>query len=195
MYVDRTAIFIDGGYFDRLLESEFNRVRVDYGQLAQKLAGDDSILRTYYYHCPPYMPARPLEEDLRRAEAKERFFSALTTLPRFQVRLGKLTYRGQDEQGRPIFLQKLVDIMLGVDLVLMSATRQITRAILLSGDSDFVPAVAAAKQQGTLVTLFHGPMTSPRGGTVHRELWEVCDERFELTQGLVDSVQRHSNGH
>jgi uncharacterized LabA/DUF88 family protein len=197
MFTDRTAIFIDGAYFDRLLDSEFNRVRVDFGLLANKLAAGDNVLRTYYYHCPPYMPPRPTEEDIRRNEAKDRFFNALTTLPRFQIRLGKLMYRGQDENGRPIFIQKLVDIMLGVDLVLMAATRQITRAVLLTGDSDFVPAVEAAKRQGTLVTLYHGPMApASKFGTVHRELWEACDERFELTQELVDSVQRPGhNGH
>jgi uncharacterized LabA/DUF88 family protein len=199
MFVDRTALFIDGGYFDRLLDSEFNRVRVDFGLLVDRIAAGDKVLRTYYYHCPPYMSPRPTEDELRRAESKDRFFSALTTLPRFQLRLGHLMYRGTDEGGKPIFIQKLVDIMLGTDLVLLSATRQITRAILLTGDSDFVPAVEAAKRQGTQVTLYHGPMVSgSKFGTVHRELWASCDERFELTRELIESVQRppsnYSNG-
>lgn len=190
MFVDRTAIFIDGGYFDRLLDSEFNRVRVDFGLLVDRIAAGDKVLRTYYYHCPPYTSPRPTDDELRRSEAKERFFSALTTLPRFQLRLGHLMYRGTDENGKPIFIQKLVDIMLGTDLVLLSATQQITRAILLTGDSDFVPAVEAAKRQGTLVTLYHGPMTNAKFSTVHRDLWAACDERFELTRELIESVQR-----
>lgn len=194
MINDRTAVFIDGAYFDKLLELEFQRVRVDFHAFVRKAAAEDNVFRTYYYHCRPYMSAVPTPEEQHRYESKERFFNALSALPRFEVRLGKLVYRGQDENDRPIFIQKLVDIMLGVDLVRLAATRQITRAILVAGDSDFVPAVEEAKRQGVLLSLFHGPMKGTQNatsGTVHRELWDSCDERFELTQDFVDSIQRN----
>jgi len=193
MITDRTAIFIDGAYFDKLLELEFNRARIDFAKFVKEVGGDDNVFRTYYYHCPPFVSQVPSDDETRRAEAKSRFFSALSGLPRFQVRLGKLVYRGQDERGKPIFIQKLVDIMLGVDLVLLGATRQITRAILVAGDSDFVPAVEAAKMQGVLISLWHGPTrngTSSPHSTVHRELWEACDERFEMDQKFVNSIRR-----
>jgi uncharacterized LabA/DUF88 family protein len=195
MFVDRTAIFIDGAYFDKLLDQEFNRIRVDLSAFANLIAAEDKILRTYYYHCPPYVSQSPTEDDVRRAEAKDRFFLALNALPRFQVRLGRLLYRGQDNQGRPIFVQKLVDIMLGVDLVRMSATRQITKAILVAGDSDFVPAVDEAKRLGVLMSLWHGPIQGAQhGSSVHRELWNACDERTEITKSLIESIQRPHNG-
>lgn len=190
--IDRTAIFLDGAYFDKLLELEFNRSRVDFGLLVKELAPNDNVFRTYYYHCPPYMSNVPTDDESRRMEAKDRFFSALSSLPRFQVRLGKLVYRGNDTDGHPIFVQKLVDIMLGVDLVQLAATRQITRAIVVAGDSDFVPAIEAAKAHGVLVSLFHGPSRGT-SSTVHRELWDVCDERFAITGELVNSSKR-ANG-
>jgi uncharacterized LabA/DUF88 family protein len=192
MFVDRTAIFIDGAYFDKLLDQEFNRIRVDLSAFANLIAAEDKILRTY---CPPYVSQSPTEDDVRRAEAKDRFFLALNALPRFQVRLGRLLYRGQDNQGRPIFVQKLVDIMLGVDLVRMSATRQITKAILVAGDSDFVPAVDEAKRLGVLMSLWHGPIQGAQhGSSVHRELWNACDERTEISKSLIESIQRPHNG-
>jgi uncharacterized LabA/DUF88 family protein len=187
---NRTAIFIDGAYLDKLLELEFRRTRIDFGHLAEQVSGDGEILRTYYYHCPPHMSAVPTEEERARAESKERFFSALARLPRFQTRLGKLVYRGEDRDGRPIFIQKLVDIMLGVDLVQLSATRQINRAVLVAGDSDFVPALEVAKLHGVLTVLWHGPMRSGQNSTVHRELWDCCDDRFEITSELIQRVQR-----
>jgi len=192
MINDRTAIFIDGAYFDKLLELEFGRLRVDFNAFVNKALKEDNVFRTYYYHCRPFMSTNPTPEEQKRYEAKERFFSALSSLPRFEVRLGKLVYRGQDENDRPIFIQKLVDIMLGVDLVRLAATRQITRALLVAGDSDFVPAVEEAKRQGVLLSLFHGPSRSLNGnsGTVHRELWEACDERFEITQEFLNSIRR-----
>jgi len=77
--------------------------------------------------------------------------------------------------------------MLGVDLVQLSATKQINTAILLAGDSDFVPAIEVAKQHGVLVELWHGPRSGAGHTTVHNELWSECDEREEITAAHVAS--------
>ena len=86
---------------------------------------------------------------------------------------------GQD--GRPIFQQKRVDILLGVDLTLLAAKRQIQTAILIAGDSDFIPAVRAAKDEGVAMVLVHGD-------NCHHDLWQEADERFRIDQKLIDSV-------
>ena len=188
--MDKAAVFIDGAYLDKLLDQEFGGAQIDYGRFAAMMAKECSILRTYYYHCPPYQSNPPREEERRRTAAKDRFFSALSRLPRFQVRLGKLAFRGTDGAGNPIFVQKRVDIMLGVDMVQMSATRQIQQAVLLAGDSDFVPAVEAVKQYGVLTVLWHGPIKSEGRTTVHRELWEACDDRFVITAENIRDCAR-----
>lgn len=188
--MDRSAIFIDGAYLDKILVNEFSQARVDYGKLAHELTQETQLLRAYYYHCPPYQSNPPTPAERERTSAKNRFFNALSRLPRFQVRLGKLAFRGKNQDGQPIFVQKRVDILLGVDMVQLAATSQINRAILLAGDSDFVPAVEAVKQLGLLVVLWHGPIRSGPANTVHRELWDACDDRFEITQSLVKKVSR-----
>ena len=104
-------------------------------------------------------------------------------LRRYTVRLGRLAYRGNNESGAPIFEQKRVDILLGVDLVQLAAKQAIQEAILVAGDSDFIPAVIAAKSEGVLVRLFHGDRP-------HSDLWQEADERIQLTQSLIDSVRR-----
>ena len=44
----RAAVFLDGGYLDYVL-GMFYRARIDYGALAEKMAGPGhEILRTYY---------------------------------------------------------------------------------------------------------------------------------------------------
>jgi uncharacterized LabA/DUF88 family protein len=113
------------------------------------------------------------------------FFSQLKRLPRFEVRLGKLAFRGTGDDGRPIFVQKRVDIMLGVDLVQLSTKRLISTAVLVAGDSDFLPAVQIAREEGVLVHLYHFTVHQP-----HRELWDACDERTPVNQQLIDSVRR-----
>lgn len=80
--------------------------------------------------------------------------------------------------------------MLGVDMVQLAATRQITRAVLLAGDSDFVPAIEAVKQHGVLTVLWHGPIRSGQKNTVHKELWDACDDRFEIDGDMISKLCR-----
>ena len=176
-----TAIFVDGGYFDRV-SRDCGSPRIDFGKLASELAKPDELLRTYYYHCLPYMSPVPTPEEEERYAGKQRFFSALNRLNRFEVREGKLEYRGTDrESNRPIFEQKRVDIYLGVDLVMLATKQRIHRAILITGDSDFLPAIRAAKNEGVLIHLFHG--TGPQ--QPHRDLWEEADDRTVITPDLL----------
>lgn len=182
--MDRIAIFIDGGYLDYALRNEFKSARIDFGRFAQELSSGKEILRTYYYHCLPYQSDPPTTDEAQRLSRMQSFLSHLDRLPRFTCRLGKLAYRGKSVDGQPIFQQKRVDIMLGVDLVQLSIKRQISTAALLTGDSDFLPAVQIARDEGVLVQLWHGTTNQP-----HRELWDACDERTPLCQELIDKVR------
>ncbi len=47
----------------------------------------------------------------------------------------------------------------------------------MTGDSDFLPAVKIARDEGVVVRLAHGAGKN----RPHNELWEVADERVELT--------------
>lgn len=180
----RVAIFIDGAYLDYTLRDDFGSAGIDYGKFSQALAGEKEILRTYYYHCLPYQSNPPTVEESERFGRRQAFFTALRRLPRYEVREGRLEFRGKRDDGTFIFQQKRVDIMLGVDLTLLSATRQITDVILVAGDSDFIPAVVVAKNEGAVVWLYHGTKNPP-----HRDLWDLVDERVALSQQLIDSVR------
>jgi len=184
----KTAIFIDGAYLDKILEYGFGRTRIDFERFVAEI-GDGSMLRSYYYHCRPYVSQEPTPEETQRFEAKERFFRALGNIPRFQVRLGRLVFRGNNENGRPIFIQKLVDVMLSVDMVQLSATRQINRVILVAGDNDFLPAIEATKRLGVLVSLLHGPPINGFSSS-HNDLWQASDERKEIGQQLIQRIKR-----
>ena len=76
-------------------------------------------------------------------------------------------------------------------MVELAATRQISRAVLVAGDSDFLPAIEAVKRQGVMTVLWHGT----RGGhgrqsTCHNDLWDLCDERFEIDDTVANAVSR-----
>jgi uncharacterized LabA/DUF88 family protein len=177
------AIFIDGAYLDAVLRSEQGGgVRVDFAKLARKIAGNVEILRTYYYNCLPYQRPNPTPDEAMRFATAQKFHFALRSLPRFEVREGMLVYRGNDDKGKPIYVQKGTDIQFGVDLVLLSAKQQISHAALIAGDSDFIPAINVAKNEGVLIHLFHG-------ATPHYKLIEIADERTRITPEFLQDLR------
>ena len=93
------------------------------------------------------------------------------------MRLGKLGWSGGE------LVQKRVDILLAVDLVRLSWSKQIGKAVLITGDSDFVPAILAAKDAGVLVELYYSQMS------VHDELLAAVDERFQITEEIVQQCK------
>ena len=173
----RCAILIDGAYLDNVQEHDFNRARVDMGLLSDALAGTMERLRTYYYHCMPFVGTPPTLDERRRYASMDRFVNSLKKLPRFQFRQGRLQRIGNE------FKQKRVDILMAVDLVRMSSAKQIERAVLVTGDSDLLPAIEVARDCGVVVALYYSPNARAD------ELLQACDERFEITSDLIDQVR------
>jgi len=182
--VARAAVFIDAAYLNFTLRDEFGTPKIDHQKLAVRLTPPGlDLLRTYYYCCPPYQSNPATQDERDRKGRFDKFEAGLRALPRFEVRLGVLAYRGLDPAGKPQFEQKRVDILLGVDLVRLAAKSQITEAVLVAGDSDFLPAIAAAKDDGVLIRLFHGR-------TPHQALIQIADERTRIDQQFIDAIKR-----
>jgi uncharacterized LabA/DUF88 family protein len=75
--------------------------------------------------------------------------------------------------------------MLGLDMALLAAKRQISDVVLFSGDSDLLPAVEAVKSEGVLFRLCHGTLQRP-----HADLYAAADERVVLSADVVQTILR-----
>lgn len=181
--MNRVAVFIDGGYMDKVLRYEFSGAKIDYAAFSREVVSQvhegANLLRTYYYDCLPYQSDPPTAEESNRFASKQRFFYAIGRLPRFNVRLGHLARRGPDKGGEYHFEQKMVDVLLSIDLVHLSAKGQITDVVLVAGDADYVPALGVAKSEGVSAWLLHGKRP-------HNELWNIADERIQITQDFLN---------
>ena len=181
----KVAIFIDGGYLTKVLQESFDSPKIDFARLSVHLAGEDRILRTYYYTCLPYRSIPPTQEEIDRYNNVQRFLNALRHLDRYEVREGKLAKRGTRADGRPDLQQKGVDILLACDLILLSAKQRIDKAILITGDGDFIPAIEIAKNnEGIEIELVYDI-----GPHVNRGLIEIADVRRALTREDIDAVR------
>lgn len=175
---NRAAVFIDGAYLTKILDSDFGKPKIDLARFSDILCGKNERLRTYYYNCMPYQSCPPTDEERRRFAAMDKFVYTLKKLPRFEVKLGRLGCIGGE------FIQKRVDIALAVDLVRLSCGRMIGKAVIVTGDSDFVPAIEAAKEAGVLVMLYYS------ASSIHDELLSAVDESVVIGGDLIRQVER-----
>lgn len=175
--VQRAVVFIDNHYLECVLRDEFQSVRIDYLLLPNEITAGYLRLRTYVYDALPYQGSPPTREESERVGKKQEFFNKIESYPSTEVRQGKQKLR---EWG---FIQKAVDVLLAMDMITISVKRQIQKAVLISGDADFVPVVKACKNEGVSVTLYCSARTPVD------ELGKACDERYYITRELIDKVR------
>lgn len=85
--------------------------------------------------------------------------------------------------------QKGVDMKIGLDIASMAYKRQVDQIILISGDSDFVPAAKLARREGIDFIL------DPLGAHIKKDLFEhidglrTCDKRFTESGNQQNSAE------
>lgn len=171
----KTALLIDGGHLRACAK---NYARVDYNNdfirsFAQGcFAEDEYCFRIYYYDSPQFRGkvALPVSGDETTFQSSDKWLRDLSQLPRFAVRRGTLGFRGwkpknipiarkqlQDSDFAPVFEQKGVDMRIGLDIALFSERQSVERVILVSGDTDMIPAMKQARKSGLEVILAQLP--------------------------------------
>lgn len=182
----KVAIFIDGAYLTKVQEIRFKKARIDFAKFSNLLANGMPILRTYYYNCLPYKSQNPTVEENLRFSKMQSFIDALSRNERFEARTGKLEFRGYDDRGKPIFQQKRVDVMLACDLALLSAKQRIDKAIVVTGDSDFLPAIELSKNEGVEFELVYSDII---GCCPHESLIRAADSRRILSDEDIANIK------
>jgi uncharacterized LabA/DUF88 family protein len=166
-------------------------------------AAGEEMHRILYYDARPYDgsgAAKPHPIDGTKppvSTSKQNFFnSALTILmskPYFAVRLGEVSFDGWALSERatrellqqrrplasadfvPLLRQKGVDLRIGLDVAMMAKDRLVDRVVIVSGDSDIVPAMKIARREGVqvvLVSLNHAIKANLRQ---HADLYRTVD--------------------
>jgi uncharacterized LabA/DUF88 family protein len=180
--LEKGAIFIDGGYLNKVLKFQFSNSKIDYLRFSELICLDLQLnrLRTYFYYCLP-INRKGNVEDIERMINAQKFLENLKRLPRFEVKLGKLQLIGNQ------FRQKMIDILISLDITNMAFERQIEHVIIIAGDSDFVPAIKKAKNYGSIVHLYYHP------SSIHNELLDEVDECHKIDNELINKCLISNN--
>ncbi len=166
----KTAILIDGGHLRALARKRKKYFSANLVEAVAKRskAADEEIYRILYYDCEEYsgkaklpisgnehifVPSSTLLADLSRKEL-------------FAVRRGVLKFRGfkprriplaaealTDDDFKPDFEQKGVDMRIGLDIALFSQTRAVDRIVVITNDTDTIPALKYARRAGLQVAM------------------------------------------
>lgn len=165
------------------------------------------LYRIFYYDATPYPDNAQLPISKRNvnfsiseeAKLREQLFAALRRKRKFALRLGhvsrekgwtlkedrtKMLLNGQltvsalqDSDFELGLRQKGVDMRIGLDISSLALKQQVDKIILVSGDSDFVPAAKIARREGIEFILDH--------------MWlNVSDTLFEHVDGTWNGINR-----
>ena len=169
---DRVMIFIDGSNLYHSLKGHFKRTDIEIGKFCQKLLEKRRLIRIYYYNA---VVGR--REEPERYQHQQAFFASVSAIPYCELRLGRLVYINWPTA--PPY-EKGIDILLTTDLLTHSFKNNYDVGILVAGDSDYVGAVQAVKDNGKNmeVALFGKERTS-------RLLRDVADKIITIDRRLI----------
>ncbi|MFO7891589.1 MAG: NYN domain-containing protein [bacterium] len=175
--------------------------------LSQAKSEEYDLYRIFYYDCLPYdkkqhNPVTNKSVDFSKTDQYQfqcSFLNELKKKRKIALRLGVLEDRKRwiikpsktkdlltkkisindltEEDVSYDFSQKMVDIKIGLDIASVTLKRQVDQIILVSGDSDFVPAAKLARREG--IDFLLDPMWNP-----------IRPHLFEHIDGLVSKIKK-----
>lgn len=193
----RTIMLIDGGHLRAVARGQKINFDPDFIEdFAQGLsdASGEDLMKVLYYDARPYngVQKKPVSREEHSFSASGDWLDELAKRDLFAVRLGQLKFRGwvlkaperltqapEDKDFSPSFEQKGVDMRIGLDIALISSARTYDRIILVSADTDIIPALKEARRAGIQVVLTQLPLKT---GLEHR-------------QTLRDELRSHGDFH
>lgn len=137
---ERVMIFIDGSNLYHSLKGHFKRTDIDIGKFCKKLVEKRRLIRIYYYNAEVGR-----REEPERHQHQQAFFASVRAIPYCELRLGRLVYINWPTV--PPY-EKGIDILLTTDFLTHSFKNNFDVGILVAGDTDYVGAVQAVKDNG-----------------------------------------------
>lgn len=170
MLQDRVMIFIDGSNLFRSCEGFRQGYRPDIKKLQDILLKNRNLVRTYYY-CSMGDPPRP--EQVKFQDKLKYLHIAVVSK--------SLEQRGQTPDGKPLWVEKGVDVALVTDMLSMAFKGAYDVAIIVSGDNDLVQAVDEVKRTGRRVEIAFFAFA------IGRELRDTGDDFVNL-EDIADQI-------
>jgi uncharacterized LabA/DUF88 family protein len=175
----KITILIDGGFL-RVKAQHANKLYTPgfIERFAHQCKStDEDIFRILYYDCAPSTATvkLPVTGNSHTFTGSDQWMHTLAAIDLFAVRRGVLKFRGfkprqtpvtrtralTDADFKPDFEQKGVDMRIGLDIAAYSVNRAIDRIVLVSNDTDCVPAMKYGRKAGLQIVTIQLPNCIP----------------------------------
>ncbi|MBI4099881.1 NYN domain-containing protein [Candidatus Microgenomates bacterium] len=139
----RAIILIDGSnFYFKLKDLKLNHIPFDFSALGKLLAKDYHLVDAIYY---VGAVRQDRTEGTKKMFANQRRLLSQLKKHKFRYSLGYLLISG----GR--FHEKGVDVNIAVEMLVATYENQCDKIILVSSDTDLIPAIKKAKEKGKIV--------------------------------------------
>jgi uncharacterized LabA/DUF88 family protein len=175
----KVIILIDGGYLRakaKIAGKNYNPAFIEKFASGSKTP-DEEIFRVLYYDCAPYTGTvrLPISGTSFTFTPSDTWLAELARKDLFAVRRGVFKFRGYtpkrtpvnpagsptDADFNPVFEQKGVDMRIGLDIASYAANKCIERIVLVTNDTDCVPAMKYGRKAGLQTVIVELPNGKP----------------------------------
>ena len=146
-----------------------------FSYLQESVTYPIEIYRIFYYDCPPIRNLKSVTKKHSKMNSNDfekickifqknynnirSFHDKIKIKNYFALRIGELRFQGWEEPinssrlkyWRPKLRQKGVDMRMGLDIASITAKKLCTKLVLISGDTDMIPAMKTARKEGIQV--------------------------------------------
>lgn len=163
-------LFVDGGALTSALTPLFTRYWPDESPEFDWSRIGASHAKCFYYDAWPHQKPGQNDEDYAAAvKAHDDLIDHISSTDKWHAYAGESRHR----KSRGLE-QKMVDVMIAVDMLRHTHKGNMERCILLTNDLDFKPLLDALVQEGMHTTLWHSP------GKTNRHLKRSADSLMAL---------------
>jgi len=173
----RVAIFIDGGNFYRRIRQDNlipKGTKFDYAKFSEFLARERMIIsKSYYIGIVRNHDKTPKSQKM--VESQQKLLSNMAKAG-YEIKRGRIVY---DNKIR----EKGVDVQIAIDLVIGAVENNYDVAIIVSSDTDLIPAVKYVRSKGKQVE-YIGFAQSPSLGMI-----KESDDRILLIKEQIETFK------
>lgn len=128
-------------------------VPISYGQIATQYD------KVFYYHASPSQKGDDVAEYNAACDAHDAHIAQINAIRGYHAYAGETRHRSNRRGGTQ---QKMVDVMIAVDMLRHTFNRNMQKCTLLTSDLDFAPLLEALVQEGMWVTVWHDEFANER---------------------------------
>lgn len=195
----KTAVLLDLGFLLHALYRPLGNRLASADQIHdfanRCLKSDEELFRIYCYHCPPFtgtelhpITGHPVHfKNSTTHAAMTKFLSELCLKDNVAFRAGEISFHGwvvkkhvarelartrrplNTDDLKPDLKQKRVDMKIGLDVAWLASRGIVDRIVLVTGDSDFIPAMKFARREGVQIILVTLNQCTKRELSVHAD--------------------------